>query len=226
MQVNTSAIVLSAIKYKDSSLIVSCYTKEIGVQSYILHHIFNARKAKINPAYFQLLTQLEIQTNYKHNQSLHKITEVKLLHSYNSIHSNIYKSTVSMFIAEVLQNILKEEEKNEELYDFLEASLLWYDLNNFNANFHLIFLLKISQYLGIYPDKETLNMNFFKHEKTNFKINILNELLGINFDSLYSIKINAQMRQNILNEILDYFSNHLGYFKKPKSLKVLHDIFN
>jgi hypothetical protein len=34
------------------------------------------------------------------------------------------------------------------------------------------------------------------------------------------------MRQNILNEILDYFSNHLGYFKKPKSLKVLHDIFN
>ena len=71
MLLTTNAIVLSALKYKDSSLIVSCYTKELGVQSYILHHIFKAKKGKLNPAYFQLLTQLEVQTNYKPNQSLH-----------------------------------------------------------------------------------------------------------------------------------------------------------
>jgi DNA repair protein RecO (recombination protein O) len=223
---NTDAIVLSSLRYKESSLIVSCYTKELGVQSYILHHIFKAKKSKINPAYFQLLTQLEIQTNYKSNQNLHKITEVKLLHAYNSIHTNIYKNTVSMFIAEVLQNILKEEEKNEELYNFLEAALLWYDLNDFNANFHLVFLLKISQYLGIFPDNETLHLNFFRYEKDNRKIYVLKDLLGINFDALNTIKINAEMRQNILNEILSYFSIHLGNFKKPNSLKILHDIFN
>ena len=226
MLLNTNAIVLSALKYKDSSLIVSCYTKELGVQSYILHHIFKTKKGKLNPAYFQLLTQLEIQTNYKPNQSLNKITEVKLHHSYTSIHTNIYKSTVSMFIAEVLQSILKEEEKNTELYHFLEASLLWYDLHEFNANFHLAFLLKLSQYLGIYPDLDTLHLNFFNYEKDNQKIHILKNILGIHFDDLNTIKINAQMRQDILNEILHYFSVHLGAFKKPKSLKILHDIFN
>mgnify|MGYP005991288401 CR=1 FL=1 len=226
MLLTTNAIVLSALKYKDSSLIVSCYTKELGVQSYILHHIFKAKKGKLNPAYFQLLTQLEVQTNYKPNQSLHKITEVKLHHLYTSMHTNVYKSAVSMFIAEVLQNILKEEEKNIELYRFLEASLLWYDLHEFNANFHLTFLLKLSQYLGVYPDIDTLHLNFFNYEKDNHKIDVLKKLLGIHLDDLHTIKINAQMRQDILNEILHYFSVHLGDFKKPKSLKILHDIFN
>ena len=131
-----------------------------------------------------------------------------------------------MFIAEVLQNILKEEEKNIELYRFLEASLLWYDLHEFNANFHLTFLLKLSQYLGVYPDIDTLHLNFFNYEKDNHKIDVLKKLLGIHFDDLHTIKINAQMRQDILNEILHYFSVHLGDFKKPKSLKILHDIFN
>jgi len=226
MLLTTKAIVLSALKYKDSSLIVTCYTKELGVQSYILHHIFKSKKGKINPAYFQILTQLEIQTSNKPNQSLHKINDVKLQHNYQTLHTNIYKSTVSMFLAEVLQNVLKEEEKNTELYHFLEATFLWYDLHDFNANFHVLFLLKLSQHLGVYPDIDTLHLNFFNYEKDTQKINVLKNFLGTNFDALDSIKINAQIRQDILSEILHYFNVHLGGFKNPKSLKILHDIFN
>lgn len=222
----TKAIVLSALKYKDSSLIVSCYTEGLGLQSYILHHVYKTKKGKLNPAYFQLLTQLEIHTNYKPNQSLHKINDVKLHHTYSSLHTDIYKSTVSMFIAEVLQNVLKEEEKNHELYHYVETSLLWYDLHPFNPNFHLLFLLKLSQYLGIYPSLNNLHLNFFRYEKNNQKYTIFKTLLGTNFDTLNTIKINGQTRQDILSEILHYFSVHLGDFKKPKSLKVLHDIFN
>ncbi len=226
MLLNTNAVVLSALKFKENSLIVSCYTKEFGVQSYILHHIFKSKKGKLNPAYFQLLTQLEIQTNFKQNQTLHKISEVKLKHAYDSIHLNIYKSTVAMFLAEVLQSLLKEEEKNTELYDFIEASLLWFDLNEFNANFHIAFLLKLSQFLGIYPDSETLNHFFFRYDKNITNIQVLKDMLGTDFDSITNIKINSNTRNDILNEILNYFKIHLGDFKKPKSLKILHDIFN
>ena len=226
MLLNTNAIVLSAIKFKEHSLIVSCYTKEIGIQSYILHHIFKSKKGKLNPAYFQLLTQLEIQTDFKQNQSLHKISEVKLKHSYESMHVNIYKSTVAMFLAEVLQSILKEEEKNIELYNFIEASLLWFDLNSFNPNFHIAFLLKLCQHLGVYPDLETLERFFFRHEKNSTNIEILKEILGTDFDGINNIKLNSKIRHDILNEILDFFKIHLGDFKKPNSLKILHDIFN
>lgn len=226
MITTTKAIVLSAIKYKDSSLIVTCYTVEFGVQSYILHHVLKSKKSKINPAYFQVLSQLEIQVNIKQNQSLQKISEVRLNHTYVSLQTNIYKSTVALFIAEILHSCLKEEEQNKELYNYLEAALLWYDIHEFNANFHLLFLLKLSKHLGIYPDVNNLNNNFFCHEQNNAKINQTKALFGVNFDELHLIKYSSQMRQDILNEILQYFNVHLGVFKKPKSLKILHEVFN
>ena len=226
MITTTKAIVLSALKYKDSSLIVTCYTYDFGVQSYILHHIFKSKKGKLNPAYFQVLSQLEIQVNQKKNQTLHKISEVKLKHTYTTLQTNIYKSTVALFLSEILQHCLKEEEQNTELYNFLEAALLWYDIHEFNANFHLLFLIKLSQHLGIYPDKNNLSQHFFYYEKDSTKINNLKTLFGANFDELHLIKYSAQMRQDILNEILQYFNVHLGVFKKPKSLKILHEVFS
>lgn len=222
----TKAIVLSAMKYKDSSLIVTCYTMSHGVQSYILHHVLKSKKGKINPGYFQVLSQLELQVNHKPNQSLQKISEVKLQHTYTSLQTNIYKSTVALFLAEILHNCLKEEEENQDLYNYLEAALLWYDIHDFNANFHLLFLIKLSQHLGIYPDEHKLNQNFFYYEKNQTKIEGLKLLFGANFDDLHVIKYSAQMRQEILNEILQYFNVHLGVFKKPKSLRILHDVFN
>ncbi len=226
MQVQTNAIVLSALKYKDSSLIVRCYTQNYGLQSYILHHVLKGKKGKLNAAYFQLLSQLEIHANHKTNQTLHTISEVKLHHAYQSLQTNIYKSTVVLFLAEILQNVVIEEEKNIDLYHFIETALLWYDLHEFNANFHLIFLLKLSKHLGIYPDVKKTHLNFFLHEKNNHKITQLNTLLGIHFDTLNFIKINAQTRNEILSEIINYFSVHLGGFKKPKSLDILHNVFN
>jgi DNA repair protein RecO (recombination protein O) len=226
MIATTKAIVLSALKYKDSSLIVTCYTMEYGVQSYILHHILKSKKGKLNPAYFQVLSQLEIQVHQKQNQSLHKISEVKLNHTYTSLQTNIYKSTVALFLAEILQNCLKEEEQNKELYHYLEAALLWYDIHDFNANFHLLFLLKLSQHLGIYPDTKNIYQDFFYHEQSSTKTDQLKALFGVNFDELHVIKYSSQMRQDILNEILQYYNVHLGVFKQPKSLKILHEVFN
>lgn len=226
MFIQTTGIVLSKLKYQDHSLIVSCYTKDYGLQSYILHHILKKKKGKINPSYFLLLSQLELKTTKKNNQTLHKINDLKLLHHYSSLQTNIYKSTVTLFLAEVLQSLLKEEEENIRLYDFLESSLLWYDLNEFNANFHVVFLLKLSQYLGLYPNLKNLEQHFFVHEPNDIKINTLKKLLGINFDTLSNVKMTAQLRQEVLHEILHYFSVHLGSFKKPKSLAILHDVFN
>lgn len=225
MQIQTNAIVLSAIKYKDNSLIVRCYTQNHGLQSYILHHVLKGKKGKLNAAYFQLLSQLEIHATHKTNQTLHTINDVKLHHAYQSLQTNIYKSTVVLFLAEILQNVVVEEEKNTDLYHFIETALLWYDLHEFNANFHLIFLLKLSKHLGIYPDAKKTHLNFFVHDKNISKITTFNNLLGIPFDALNTIKINTQIRNEILNEIITYFSVHLGGFKKPKSLDILHNVF-
>jgi len=225
MQVQTNAIVLSALKYKDTSLIVRCYTQKYGIQSYLLHHILKSKKRKINVAYFQLLTPLEINATHKTNRGLHTINDVKLSHTYTSLHTNVYKSSVVLFLAEMLQNCLKEEEENPELYRFIETALLWFDLHDFNANFHLVFLLKLTKHLGIYPDETKTHLNFFKNKKDNQQIILLNTLLGIKFDEIMAIKMSAHTRNEILTEIINYFSVHLGDFKKPKSLAILHNVF-
>ena len=115
MLVKTNAIVLSKIKYRDNDLIVKCYTKNRGVVSYLLRGVLKNGKQSSKVAYYQLLSQLQIDENYKPNQSLQFISEVKLNIVYHSLHTNVLKSAITMFLSEVLSSALKEEEPNESL---------------------------------------------------------------------------------------------------------------
>ncbi len=161
MLISTKAIVISKLKYRDNDLIVKCYTEHFGVQSYLLRGVLKSKKGKLRTAYFQLLSQLEIIINYRQKRSLQSLNEVKPLTIYNSIHSNVSKSAIVMFLAEVLSTILKEEENNESLYSYLETTLLWLDANDEVSNFHLLFLLNLSKYLGFYPDLSNSGHGFF-----------------------------------------------------------------
>lgn len=239
MLVTTNAIVLSKLRYKDYDLIVKCYSEDYGVISYLVKGVFKSRKGNSKIAYFQLLSQLQIVFNYNSSRTLHIIKEVKPNYLYNSLHTNILKSSVAIFISEVLSRVLKEEEQNQSLYTYLETTLMWFDTQTEFANFHLLFLLDLTKYLGFYPDKGELDYDFFNlkegcfEDKNQGKLSVsgdnlilLKSLLGITFDTLYTIKINAFKRKSFLSIILLYFELHLSDFKTPKSLQVFNQVFN
>jgi len=176
---------------------------------------------------------------YKPNQSLHFIKEVKFNYIYKSLHNNIYKSAIVLFLSEILSNVLQEEEKNEDLFNFIETALQYLDNEDNFSNFHLLFLLKLTRYLGFQPQNLNENYPYFNLKSGVFEVSdqgmysisgknltLLKRLLGINFDALDIIKINANQRQEFLNMLLFYFELHLGSFKKPKSLQVLNDVFH
>ena len=144
MLVSTKAIVLSKFRYKEHDLIVKCYTEKFGVRSYLLSNILKNKKGKFKPAYFQLLTILDIQADHKDSRSLQYLKDIKLQCNYTSLHTNVIKSAIGMFLSDVLVNILKEEEENHALYHFLETSLIWFDENETNASFHLKFLIPLT----------------------------------------------------------------------------------
>ena len=238
MLVTTKAIVISKLKYKDNDLIVKCYTEHFGVQSYLLRGVLKSKKGKLRSAYFQLLSQLEIVVNYRESKSLHSINDVKPLVIYQTIHVNVAKSAIVMFLAEVLTGILKEEEQNLTLFSYINTTLHWLDINDDFSNFHLLFLLNLTKQLGFYPDVKNSDLDYFNLEEGKFqakktnnhcisgdKLTQLKMLLGINFDTLNTIKINSKKRQEFLNMILLYFELHLGSLKKPKSLQVLNQVF-
>ena len=123
MLITTNAIVLSKLKYKDNDLIIKCYTQEMGIVSFLLRGVLKSKRGTSKIAYFQLLSQLQIVLTHKNNRSLQSIKETKLNHIYSSLHSNVLKGAIVMFLSEVLSNTLKEEEQNETLYSYLECKL-------------------------------------------------------------------------------------------------------
>jgi DNA repair protein RecO (recombination protein O) len=239
MLTTTNAIVLSKLRYRDNDLIVKCYTEKFGVVSFLIRGVLKSKKGNIKAAYFQLLSQLQLVIVYKNNRNLQTIKEVKLNHLYHSLHSNIVKSAVVMFLSEVLSSILQEEEQNETLYSYIETTLLWFDTHSESSNFHLLFLLNLTKYLGFYPeeinsDSQYFNLRDGKFENKAFgktaiygeNLTLLKTVLGTTFDALNTIKINAKQRQSFLNMILLYFELHLGSFKTPKSLQVFNQVFS
>ena len=239
MHITTKAIVFGAIKYGEADLIVSCFTEKKGLRSYLLRGIRKSKKGKLKTSLFQPLTQLELVASHKDRGTLESMKEAKLLSPYRTLHTDVVKSAVVFFLSEVLRNSIREEEANPALFQFLETSLHHFDEQENFANFHLLFLLKLTRYLGFYPDdterdKEVFDMlegTFQEVETNDYCISgensdLLRRLLGINFDALPAIKLNQISRSAFVSMMLIYYELHLQGFRKPKSLVVLNEIFN
>ena len=239
MQVTTKAIVFSAIKYGDTSLIVKAFTASDGIKSYLLRGVLTSKKGKLKTAYFQPLTQLEIVAIHRNKGTLETLREAKVYYHYQSLYSDMAKNAMTLFLAELLVNSIREEEQNEELFEFLEASFQWLDMHKDVANFHLFFMLSITKFLGFYPDVYQIDKPYFDLLEGEFvSVESLNPMLrgeniyyfktflGINFDTIHNVKMKKTNRQELLKSLILYFELHLQGFRKPKSLAVLNEVFN
>jgi len=236
MLVKTKAIVISSLKYQEKSLIVKCYTQSDGLKSYFVQNAFATKKNLQKTAYFQPLTILEIEANHKNKGTLEHFKEIKLATPYQSIYSNIVKSSIVIFLSEMLHHCIQEEEKNDDLFTFLETALIWLDTHDEISNFHLILVLEVTKFLGFYPDDSESFFNFFDKNEGIFLpfqgINCINEQETVLFKKLIHLKFDSNQkiftgvdRQILLKILLEYYSIHLDGFKKPKSLEVLKEVF-
>ncbi|PZD79006.1 DNA repair protein RecO [Mesonia sp. K7] len=236
MLVHTKAIVIHAIRYGEADLIVKCFTQTDGLKSYLLRSILKSKKGKLKASMFQPLSQLELVANHKNKGSLEYIKEAKINYPYQQIHTHIYKSSITIFIAEILKNCIQEEEKNESLFIFLEESFQELDISKEFSNFHLWLLLELTRYLGFYPHNNQGNVfNMIDGTFQNYKDNkycleseevlFVKNNLNKKFSAAQQYKLNQSQRQDILNLLLTYYELHLHGFKKPKSLEVLSQLF-
>lgn len=232
-----NAIVISTLKYNDSSIIVKCLTKQ-GTRSYLIKGIFKNTKSPIKIALFLPLTQLELIATHKNNNNLEHIKEAKINIPYYSLHTNIYKSAVTMFLAEVCTQISTSEAPDEELFLFLQESLLFFDRNDFSSHFHLKFLLSLTRYLGFYPDYTHNQLPFFDLEEGTFTttnnsdnviagnaLNLFKKIVTSPYSSLTTLKSNKTERNTLLRHLLKYYQWHFPNFKPLKSLEVLETLF-
>ncbi|MFV0190061.1 MULTISPECIES: DNA repair protein RecO [unclassified Empedobacter] len=234
----TKAIVLSSLKYGDTSLIIRCYTQDFGLKSFIAKGVFS--KKKRNTSLYFPLAEIDLSFQPKSNeQQLVFLKSVQTSYYYESLHFHPIKSAIVFFLAEILNLVLKEEADNPELYFYIEHSLKEFDQKKDDfADFHLIFLIQLSHFLGFYPNLETdgnlfdLENGFFTN--SNSSINMLKadetvlfkKLLELHFSEDSKNTFNQSQRSLLLEILVKYYQIHTNNFKKPKSLQVLHELFS
>jgi DNA repair protein RecO (recombination protein O) len=224
MQYKTKAIVLKNIKYNDSSIITHLYTKEFGKQTYFLKGI-RSKKSKIKINLFQALSILEIDTIQKAKSNIYSIKEAKPNYIINEANNNILKSSISFFIAEILYKVTENEEMDKNLFSFIEEFIIELDNSVKVNNLHIIFLIRLTSYLGFLPNTNENNFEFNNSFSFNY-ITVFNTILNSNEYNISLPEINKSNRNELLHLILNYYSIHLPNFNEIKSLKVLEEVFN
>ncbi len=223
MIVKTLGIVFRFIRYKETSVIVTIFTRKYGIQSYIVNGV-RSKKPKIASAFFQPLTLLDMVVYHKDGASLNRISEIKCTDPYMDILSNIRKSSVILFLSEVLFKSIKHESHPEVIYHFMHNSLLSFEhLNSGYENFHIQFLLKLTKYLGFQPDSGATLKGQLLHENSELEEPI-DHFLKEGYNTYLSIS--NKLRIALIDRILEFYQLHIDGFGKIQSTQILHEVIH
>ena len=235
-------IVLRTLKYNDASNIVDIYTERNGRASFLVK-IPRSRKSGVRSVLFQALALVELEAEIRPNSSLHRIREAKSLYPFSSLPYHPYKSSIAMFLAEFLCRALKEEDANESLCAYLVHSIRWLDgcgERSF-AIFHLVFLMRLSRFLGVYPNVDNYTSGcYFDMINACFtpllpksgsylepeEASRIRLLLRMNYETMHLFGMTRVERNRCLSVINDYYRLHLPDFPTLKSLDVLKELFD
>jgi len=234
-------IVLNYVKYSESSIIAKVFTEEFGLQSYSVKGV-RGKKSKTRIALFEPLTQVEIVAFQKDNKTIHNLREIRVSYAYQSIPFDALKRAILFFLDEILIKTIKEESQAKELFDWLSHALTWFDLNDESPlNFHLVFMMQLTRFLGFYPKKDPApNYQFFNLESGQFcssqpnnpnylsgqtamHFNILHES---SFEDAANLELNSSQRRNLLEALIVYYKLHFSGFGEIKSVEVLKAVLS
>ena len=239
MQLKTEALVIHSLRYGEADLIAKLYTQKEGLHSYLIRGVLKSKKGKIRSSFFQPLSLLEVDAIHNNKGKLCRLKEVKPVCHFTSLHTNIVKGCITSFIAEIINQVFVENQPDEELFFFLKNTVFWLNQNEKVSIFPHFFLIKLSAFLGFYPDTTNSNLPQFnliegKFELgsksgfciTNEELNAFTYLMKIELSNLHDHSLEKFERNRLLENLILYFSLHIENFKKPKSLGVIKELLS
>ncbi len=241
MIAKSKGIILRTVKYSETSLILDIFTRELGLKTYIISGV-RKKNAKVTLGMLQPMNILDLVIYNKENTKINRIKEAQMAYVFKNLLFDIKKSSIALFIIEIINKSIKEKETNKEFYDFCENSLVFLDQTSKNiSNFHLIFLIKMSQFLGFNPISNHSSSNiYFDLREGKFTHNIphhndfLNEkdsknlilVLSVDLEFPEKIAFSRVDKQNLLKSLILYYKIHLIDFGRIKTLEVFKRVFD
>ncbi len=240
MITKTRGIVLRSVRFGESSLIVDVLTKSSGRVSFMVH-IPKTSKGKIKKQYFQPMTLLDFEYDFRQRSNLQRIKDVRVSLPYSSIPINPAKSCISLFLSEFIYYATRNEQENPTLFTYISTSLEWLD-NAYEdfANFHLVFMMRLGKFLGFHPFLEDFTPGcFFDLRNGCFTLSMplhadflnaadaghLYNLMRMNFDTMKLFKLSHDDRNRITEIVLRYYKLHLPNMPELQSFDILREVF-
>lgn len=243
MHIKSRGIVLTTIRYNDEGQIVHILTETDGCRAFFVRNT-KSKRSGVRARLLQPLTMVDAEWEQRSpTQDLLHLKAVSA-RSWTTIPFEPLKSSVSLFLAEFLFNALRSEPANALLFEYVAQSLEWFDTcgdRHKLANFHLVFLLRLGQFLGFSPNLEEYREGaFFDMQSSTFPYtrpdneNILNpdeaallpKLMRMQYATMHLFRFSGAQRSRLLEFACDYYRLHVAGFSKLKSLDVLREVFS
>ena len=237
----TRGIVLHSSTYNDKYAITQIYTEEFGRVAYLTTKS-KSKRTRVPKSLFHALSVLDLEVEHKNLRDIQRVKEAKVGLPLSSILFDPVKSTICIFLAEFISHITKDIQPNKILFDFICQSIHVFDLaDNRIANFHLVFMVRLSAFLGFFPNAEGYIPDMFFDMQNGefvrtkpFHPHFLNSddsrifllLLRMNYENMHTFSFSGKQRTEIINRILEYYKLHLSSFPEMKSLGVFQSFFH
>lgn len=239
MLAKTQGIVLKTINYGETSVIAKIYTEQFGLKSYLIQGV-RKRKAKTKANSLSLLSLLDMEVDNRENKDLQYIKEFKNAYTFQSLPYDIRKSSIAIFLNELIYNTIREEESNSALFQYLFNSIQFLDLLEGNfSSFHLHFAVQLTKHLGFGPADasytngalfDLADGKFYDHHQSGiYKLNEEESLLfyqasSLSFEYFKQTPISKTARKTVLAHILNYYQLHSTAFKPLRSHEILETV--
>ncbi|MDR1527145.1 MAG: DNA repair protein RecO [Dysgonamonadaceae bacterium] len=236
----TRAIVLYNVNYNDTYTIVHVFTEALGPVSYLTAKT-KGKTTRVPKSLFHPLSVVELEVEHQNVREIQRLKEARQHIALPSIRNHPVKSTICIFLAELLGKITVDKQSDQRLFDFILQSVEVLEMMEKDyANFHLVFMIGLSRYLGFYPDSSGYRPGmYFDLQNGVFvayrpaSVHFLNpdesqvffNLLRMNYENMALFSFSRHERKDIIYRILEYYRIHLNRLPEIKSLEILHEVF-
>ena len=149
------------------------------------------------------------------------------------------KSAILMYLAELLSHTLTQQERNDDLYQFIYKSVVWLDLvDSGYANFPLYFTLELSRFLGFYPQSNHQEGFLFDMMEGQFVRETpphpyymvvedslaLARLLNLGVNEIATVPMTGERRNGLLDGVITFMRLHAPVLKGLQSHVILREV--
>ena len=236
----TPALVLSTVNYGDRQLIVDLLTRQAGRQSFIVR-LSQSPHGRVHRRLFQPLTLLDADFTLRPNRTLQRFSEVRMSRPWTSLTANPYKMPLVFFVAEFLRHATRDEQDVATLFDYVVDSVEWLAMDSEGyANFHLVFMIRLSMFLGFFPNLESYepgacfdlrsgcfsttvppHPDYIQADEAEAMVG----LMRLSFTTMRLFRMSREQRNRCVDVILDFYRLHIPAFPELKTLGVVRELF-